>query len=105
MARPIRSPRFSMPARWDWQRVGVTGEYRNKTIPVGSFQANPLGLHDVHGNVAEWVQDCYANNYLKMPVRGEPPQNGSAWQWSSCIDRVLRGGSYIDYASNLRVAA
>jgi formylglycine-generating enzyme required for sulfatase activity len=83
---------------------GTTGEYREKTIDVGSFQPNPFGLHDVHGNVSEWVQDCHANNYLKMPVRGAPPEDGSAWEWSSCSTRGLRGGSYIDFPAGLRAA-
>ncbi len=84
---------------------GVTGEYRKKTIPVGSFLPNPFGLHDVHGNASEWVQDCYSNNYLKMPVRGAPPENGSAWQWKDCRERVIRGGSYFNSPPGIRAAA
>ena len=83
---------------------GSTGEYRQRTLEVGSFQPNAFGLYDVHGNAAEWVQDCHANNYLKMPVRGAPPEDGSAWEWSSCSSRDIRGGSYIDLPSALRVA-
>ena len=63
------------------------GHYRKKTIPVGSFPANGFGLHDVHGNVWEWVEDCYSDGYV------EAPSDGSAWEWN-CDRRVLRGGSW-----------
>ena len=59
-----------------------------KTAPVGSFSANRWGLHDVHGNVAEWVQDCWNWNY-----KGAPP-DGSAWESGDCDERVVRGGSW-----------
>ncbi|MCI4665221.1 MAG: SUMF1/EgtB/PvdO family nonheme iron enzyme [Neomegalonema sp.] len=68
-----------------------TGGYRKKTLPVGSFAANPWGLHDVHGNVWEWVQDCWHGSY-----RGAPT-DGSAWMAvgkGDCSSAVLRGGSW-----------
>jgi formylglycine-generating enzyme required for sulfatase activity len=55
---------------------------------VGSFAANRFGLHDVHGNVWEWVQDCWNGNYEGAPV------DGSAWESGNCRRRVLRGGSW-----------
>lgn len=56
--------------------------------PVGAFAANGFGLHDTVGNVWEWVEDCYHNNY-----RGAPA-NGRAWVTTSCARRVLRGGAW-----------
>ena len=59
-----------------------------KTAPVGSFGANSWGLHDMHGNVAEWVQDCWNDDY------DGSPKDGSAWESGDCSLRVLRGGSW-----------
>ena len=59
-----------------------------QTAPVGSFSANRWGLHDMHGNVWERVQDCWNSNY-----RGAPT-DGSAWESGDCSYRVLRGGSW-----------
>jgi formylglycine-generating enzyme required for sulfatase activity len=59
-----------------------------RTAPVGSFAPNPFGLHDVHGNVWEWVEDCWHDSYEGAPV------DGSAWTSGSCHKRVLRGGSW-----------
>ena len=65
-------------SRWDDTRAA----------PVGSFSANAWGLHDMHGNVQEWVQDCWNGNYRGAPV------DGSAWESGNCEERVLRGGSW-----------
>ena len=61
-----------------------------RTVPVGSFPANPFGLHDMAGNVLEWVQDCWHNDYVNAPT------NGSAWGQAvnSECDGVLRGGAW-----------
>ncbi len=59
-----------------------------KTAPVGSFEANDFGLHDVLGNVWEWVEDCYEKTY-DLAAR-----DGSAWTTGECSRRVLRGGSW-----------
>ena len=68
---------------------GREGRYRKKTIPVGSFAANAFGLHDVHGNVWEWVEDCWHGNYA------DAPENGITWTWGGdCSVRVMRGGSW-----------
>ena len=68
---------------------GLEGIYRGKTVSVGSFPANSFGLHDVHGNVWEWVEDCWHENYQGAP------QDGSAWVTGGyCGHRVLRGSSW-----------
>ena len=75
------------------------GVYRKRTVPVGSFPANGFGLHDVHGNVSEWVEDCWHENYEGAPT------DGSAWtSGGDCSRRVLRGGSWYDIPGGLRSA-
>jgi formylglycine-generating enzyme required for sulfatase activity len=76
---------------------GPKGEYRAKTMPVDTFQPNPWGLYQVHGNVWEWVEDCYASGY-----RGRPT-DGSAWTSQDCY-RVVRGGSWVGDPELLRSA-
>jgi formylglycine-generating enzyme required for sulfatase activity len=77
---------------------GPKGEYRQKTVPVDSFAANPWGLYNVHGNVWEWVQDCWNGSYSGAP------SDGSAWTTGDCSRRVLRGGSCVNYPQLLRSA-
>ena len=77
---------------------GREGVYREKTVPVGSFPANAFGLHDVHGNVFEWVEDCYNGSYEGAPA------DGSAWTRGDCSYRVLRGGSWFNQPTFLRSA-
>lgn len=67
------------------------------TSPVGSFPANAFGLHDLHGNVWEWVQDCYSVSYSGLP------SDGSANE-TTCANRQLRGGSWYSHPPNLRSA-
>jgi formylglycine-generating enzyme required for sulfatase activity len=57
------------------------------TAPVGSFKPNPWGLYDVLGNVAEWVEDCYTENY------DNARKDGIAAATDDCSSRVVRGGS------------
>ena len=69
------------------------------TVPVGSFGPNAFGLYDVHGNVWEWVQDCWNENYTGAP------NDGSALKTGDCRTRVLRGGSWYDDPGDLRSAS
>jgi formylglycine-generating enzyme required for sulfatase activity len=66
---------------------------------VGSFPANPLGLQDMTGGVAQWVADCWHPNYQGAPV------DGSAWSEPGCRENVLRGGSWRNDASYARSAS
>ncbi len=72
--------------------------YGRTTAPVGSFSANPFGLYDVHGNVREWVQDCYQYSYAGAP------RNGDARETCAGNLRVLRGGSWDYFPQFLRSA-
>lgn len=70
-----------------------------QTTPVGAHEANAFTLFDMHGNVGEWVEDCYAASYELAPV------DGGAVQADECVRRVYRGGSFADQAQTLRAAA
>ena len=69
-----------------------------ETTPGGSYPANAFGLHDVHGNVGEWTQDCWNESYAGAPA------DGSAWESGYCERRVLRGGSWYGNPGDLRSA-
>jgi formylglycine-generating enzyme required for sulfatase activity len=82
-------------ANYDGNRTygeGQKGEYRERTTPVGSFGvANNFGLYDMHGNVWEWCEDDWHNNY------NEAPSDGSAWlnpKRKKSDEKILRGGSW-----------
>ena len=77
---------------------GRKGVYRRKTVPVGSFAPNGFGLHDMHGNVWEWVEDCVNRSYAGAPA------DGSAWISGNCLFHGLRGGSWNNEPRNLRSA-
>ena len=71
----------------------------SQTTPTGSYPANNFGLHDVHGNVWEWVEDCWHDDYKGAPT------DGSAWiAGGSCSVRVFRGGCYRYFPQLLRSA-
>lgn len=72
-----------------------SGLFGAKTAPVGSYPANGFGIYDTAGNVAEWVEDCFTDNYTLHP------KNGQAMLVKSCSSRVVRGGSAKDNAERL----
>jgi formylglycine-generating enzyme required for sulfatase activity len=78
---------------------GSQGEYREATVPVASFEANPWGLLNVHGNVCEWCEDVWHNTYNGAPTDGSPWLQGGNEKV-----RVIRGGSWASSARTLRSA-
>ena len=68
------------------------------TAPVGSYRANAFGLYDMLGNVWEWTEDCWNENYNSAPT------DGSAWTRGDCSWRVVRGGSWDLDPRGLRAA-
>ena len=113
---------FRLPTEAEWEyavRAGSTTKYSwgdsigsnrancydcgsrwddDRTAPVGSFSANAWGLHDMHGNVWEWVADCWNDSYVGAP------SDGRAWTSGDCGRRVSRGGSWLYTPWYLRTA-
>jgi formylglycine-generating enzyme required for sulfatase activity len=77
-------------------RGSTKGQNRRKSVEVGSFQPNAFGLHDMHANVWEWVDDCYKDSYAGAPTAGSASVSGCS--------RVLRGGSWSNGPGDLRSA-
>jgi formylglycine-generating enzyme required for sulfatase activity len=105
--------RLLTEAEWEYAaRAGTTTPYAfgdtlseslaqfsvDQTAPVGSFPPNEFGLSDMHGNVSEWVQDCWNDSYKRAP------KDGSAWATGECGRRVVRGGAWIHPPRYLRAA-
>jgi formylglycine-generating enzyme required for sulfatase activity len=67
---------------------GSKGEARLGTVPVQTFEPNPWGLYQVHGNVFDWVEDCIRQGTDAAPT------DGSAWTAGGCDNRALRGGAW-----------
>jgi formylglycine-generating enzyme required for sulfatase activity len=78
------------------------GKYRAETTPVGSFPANGFGLYDMHGNVLEWCEDVWHDNYKGAPT------DGSAWVIGgdkTSNTRPQRGGSWLNGSGVCRSAS
>ena len=114
--------RFRLPTEAEWEyaaRAGSSTKYSwgneigtnkancnacgskwdNRNVaPVGSFQPNAFGLYDMHGNVREWVADCFNDSY------NGAPSDGSAWLAGACRNRVMRGGSWYHTPWSVRSA-
>ncbi len=69
-----------------------------KPTKIGSFEPNAFGIYDTAGNVAEWVHDCWHNNYKGAPEYAE------IWEGGDCTFRVVRGGAYSTPAQSIRNA-
>jgi formylglycine-generating enzyme required for sulfatase activity len=66
--------------------------------PVKSFPANPFGVFDIDGNLSEWVEDCWHDNYVRAP------RDSAAWVNPGCARRVIRGGSWGSAPDQVRSA-
>ena len=103
-ARTGKTYRLLSEAEWEYvARAGTSTKYwwgngitssqakfnsRDGTVPVGSYRSNAFGVYDTVGNVYEWTEDCWHDNYNGAPA------DGSAWTTGgNCSRRVLRGGS------------
>ena len=78
---------------------GIIGKYLDRTCVVGSYPPNAFGLYDMHGNVWEWCNDIYNEDYYKVTPSIDPkgPQTDGG-------DRVIRGGAWNEYAYKCRSA-
>jgi formylglycine-generating enzyme required for sulfatase activity len=78
---------------------GPKGEYREQTTDVGKFLPNVFGLYDMHGNIWEWCQDVWHDNYK------EAPTDGTAWiDGNDNQIKLFRGGSWYFFPRNCRSA-
>lgn len=78
---------------------GAKGPYLRKTQPVGQYEPNAFGVYDMHGNVYEWVEDCWNANHSGAIGDGSPRKDGD------CKFRVMKGGSWVTHGYQTRAAA
>jgi formylglycine-generating enzyme required for sulfatase activity len=102
-ARAGRTTRYSWgdgPGENNANCNGCKSQWDNElTAPVGSFRPNDFGLYDMHGNVWEWVQDCYGEK-----AYATAPRDGSAAPDEPNCSRVLRGSSWLGNLRSMRAA-
>lgn len=79
--------------------AGCAPQPVRQTLPAGSYRPNAFGLYDTAGNAAEWVEDCWNDNYKGAP------KDGTVWSAGQCRMRVLRGGSFGSPPTAIRSAA
>jgi formylglycine-generating enzyme required for sulfatase activity len=84
--------------RYDYKGGGFKGEYRERTVPADSFEPNPWGLYNVHGNVREWMEDCWIDSNTGNPGDGRPRTT------VNCEKRAFRGGAWFDLPQDIRSA-
>jgi formylglycine-generating enzyme required for sulfatase activity len=98
----IHTDQANYDGNYDYNGCGAkTGVHRGQTVPAGSLPPNAFGLHEIAGNVWEWVEDCWHSSYAGAPT------DGSAWveaDGGECA-RVVRGGSWDFVARFLRAPA
>lgn len=86
--------------RFPWRHTGCDSGWGHGSAPVGKHKANAWGLHDMHGNVGEWVEDCWHDNFIGAP------NDSSVWTaGGDCSRRVYRGGSWGHKVAGIRGAA
>ena len=83
--------------RWKNAFVGYGDGYWG-AAPVGRFSTNAWGLHDMAGNLSEWVADCWHASYRRAPA------DGAAWYNPGCRQRVVRGGNWANAPEQTRAA-
>jgi formylglycine-generating enzyme required for sulfatase activity len=74
------------------------GDYQGTTVEVGTFPPNPYGLHDMEGNVFEWVEDCWNKTHAGAPADTSP-------RGGDCTRRVAKGGAWYYEADFARPSA
>ncbi len=100
--KTISSQQANYGGDFAYGRDGPRGICREKTVEVGQFPANALGLHDMHGNVWEWCADCFEKDAYAQHADVYP---GMVGNMEASSDRILRGGSWSNRPRNARCAS
>jgi formylglycine-generating enzyme required for sulfatase activity len=88
--------------RFAWKELSCSSNFGHGAAPVGRHRPNPWGLYDMHGNVWEWVEDCWHASYDNAPADGVPWLDDNR---GDCTHRITRGGSWRNAVQDLRVTA